>query len=294
MGLVPLQLSELPSPLFSACGHPGLGRPAPRTVKNKFPLFISHLVYGIVNWLKKTTGKIRMNSIKAIKIPTGCPEFLFVPFLAQVHSQAWSCLLFPHPALEGSRSITHSAKSTECLLRWRHAKQLEHNEEQNSGIWFSCALSLWRQQALIEYSHMDEPLWRKSMECVRAKGKCSCYLPLLGAVLPPKRSFGNLWEHFVCPHKWCRHSVEEDRALGIPQLRGQSSPQSSVSLYPWLSNILLDVHVFHSLRLELNFILHWNRKCFCMILTNRISQECNLSVSWEEIVIYFVFDFNES
>lgn len=30
---------------------------APRTVKNKFPLFISHLVYGIVNWLKKNTNK---------------------------------------------------------------------------------------------------------------------------------------------------------------------------------------------------------------------------------------------
>lgn len=83
-----------------------------------------------------------MNSVKAIKIPIGSPEFPFVPFLAQMHSQTWSCLLFQHPTLEDSRSIIHSAKSIECLLRWRHAKRLEHNEEQNSGIWFSCALSL--------------------------------------------------------------------------------------------------------------------------------------------------------
>lgn len=72
---------------------------------------------------------------------------------------------------------------------------------------FSCALSLRRCQALIEYLHMDVLLQRKSRiagEClasVNAKGKVCGDLPPTGVVLPPRMDSENLWEHFSCPHK---------------------------------------------------------------------------------------------
>lgn len=129
--------------------------------------------------------------------------------LVQVQSQARSCLLFQHPALEESCSVIHSPKSIEFLLCWHHTKHLEHKDEQNSGtlIIFLRSESMKVVGITWIYTHgcvitnnNKKKQGSERMECECAKDKDCCYIPAMGTVLPPRRNFGNLWEHFVCLH----------------------------------------------------------------------------------------------